>query len=157
QDHLIDARASAERLAQQEAKLREVTAARQTLEGKLAAAHATRERLEQAVTVASNKIAETETAIRDAEQRHASHITTVTARLADEQAQYESRLAAGAAVSDAQIQYETRLAEAAAARNLVDQRLREVEASFERSRQEAAGDAAAAAGGPARVATRKRE
>src|SRR4029078_5387904 len=123
QDHLIDARASAERLAQQEAKLREVTAARQTLEGKLAAAHATRERLEQAVTVASNKIAETETAIRDAEQRHASHITAVTARFADQQ-----------------VQYEARLADAAAARHLVDQRLREVEASFERSRQEAAVD-----------------
>src|SRR4029078_10960467 len=97
-----------------------------------------RERLEQAVTVASNKIAETETAIRDAEQRHALHITTVTARFADEQ-----------------VQYETRLAEAAAARKLVDQRLRELEVSFERSRQEAAVDAAAAAERLARLETQQ--
>jgi chromosome segregation ATPase len=89
---------------------------------------ATRETLEQAVTAASNKLAEAETAIRNAEQRHASQMTTVTARLADQQ-----------------IQYETRLAEAAASRDLVDQRLREVEASFERSRAEAAVDATAAA------------
>jgi hypothetical protein len=89
---------------------------------------ATRERLKQALTGASNKVAETETAIRDAEHRHASHITTVTARFADQQ-----------------VQFETRLSEAVAARDLIDQRLREVEVSFERSRQEAAVDAAAAA------------
>jgi trimeric autotransporter adhesin len=89
---------------------------------------ATRETLEQAVTAASNKLAEAETAIRHAEQRHASQMATVTARLADQQ-----------------IQYETRLAEAAASRGQVDQRLFDVEASFERSRQEAAVDAAAAA------------
>ena len=57
---------------------------------------ATRETLEQALTVARNKVAETETAIRDAEQRHASHMTTVTARLADQQVQHETRLAEAA-------------------------------------------------------------
>ena len=101
---------------------------------------ATRETLEQALTVARNKVAETETAIRDAEHRHASHMTTVTARFADQQ-----------------VQYETRLAEAAAARDLVDQRLREVEVSFERSRQEGAVDAAAAAERLARLEAQRVE
>ena len=89
---------------------------------------AARQTLEQALTVARNNVAETETALRDAEHRHASHMTMVTGRFADKQVQYESRMA-----------------EAAAARDLVDRRLREVEVSFERSREDRAADAAAAA------------
>ena len=164
QDHLNAATTAGERFAEQEVKLHEETAARQMLEGQLADTHialqaaeqraaaerlaasqraderdaefaarldreaATRETLEQALNVARSKVAETETALRDAEHRHASHISTVTARFADQQ-----------------VQYETRLAEAASARDLVDQRIREVEVSFEQSRQDAATDAAAAA------------
>jgi len=176
QDHLANATTAAEQFAQQEAKLREGSAAREFLVGqlteantalqaaerraaaeRLAAVHraaerdaeiadrlsqdaATRETLEQAVTAASNKLAEAETAIRNAEQRHASQMTTVTARLADQQ-----------------IQYETRLAEAAASRDLIDQRLREVEASFDRSREAAAVDAAAAAERLARLEAQRVE
>ena len=176
QAHLADATAAADRLAQQEATLREGTAARQMLEGQLADAHtalqtaeqrataeglaarqraaerdaefvarldqeaATRETLEQALTVARNKVAEAETAIRNAESRHAAHLTTVTARFADQQ-----------------VQYEIRLAEAAAARDLVDQRQRELEVSFERSREERAADAAAAAERVARLEAQRLE
>src|SRR5262245_57638085 len=176
QDYLADATAAADRLVQQEVTLREGTAAHQMLEGQLADAHtalqtaeqraaaeglaarqraaerdaefvarldqeaATRETLEQALTVARNKVAEAETAIRNAESRHAAHITTVTARFADQQ-----------------VQYEIRLAEAAAARDLVDQRQRELEVSFERSREERAADAAAAAERVARLEAQRVE
>ena len=174
--HALATTTAAEQLSQQEAKLREGTAAREILEGQLASAHTalrageeraaaerlaarelaaerdaeftarlhqeatTREMLEQALTAASNNVAEAESAIRDAEHRHASQMTTVTARLADQQ-----------------IQYETRLAEAAAARDLVDQRLREVEVSLEQSRKEAAVDAAAVSERLAQEAAKVRE
>jgi len=148
--HALAMTTAAKRLAQEEAKVREAQAALQAAEQRTAAERlatrlrtaerdaeiatqlhqeaATRQTLERALTVARNKVAETETAIRDAEHRHASQMTTATARIADQQTQYE-----------------VRLAEAAAARDLVDQRLREVEVSFERSREEAALGAAAAA------------
>lgn len=126
QDHVVNATVAAEREAEFVARLDQEAA--------------NREAVEQALAGARNKVAETETAIRNAEQRHVSDMTTLTAWSADQQAQYE-----------------TRLAEAAAARDLVDQRLREVEVSLERTRQEAAVDAAAAAEHLARLEAQRVE
>src|SRR5207302_1613634 len=87
-----------------------------------------RQALEKTLTAARNKVAETEAAIRDAEQRHTSNMTRATAQSADQR-----------------VQYETRLAQAAAARDVADRQLREVEATLERSQQQRAVDASAAA------------
>ncbi len=131
QERAVDAAAAntAMQVAEQRAAAEQLAAGQQAaqrqaeFEARLDQEAANREALEQALTAARRKGAETESALRDAEQRHTSNVTAANARFADQLGQHEARLAqAEASLERSQQERAVEAAAADTARQVAEQR-----------------------------------